>query len=199
MNLEIRTANHLQHIIDQVESQPKQVNKAMRRAMRKTARWLKTRMARELASQMGVAQKALKSRFILSTIGKGKNQKFVFWLGTYPLAAEEAGKPRNLKKKGVAVKKYRFAGAFYKNVYGSKKHVWIRTARNRTAGYSGVSPMSQTPGNVPSHLKGRFPVERIGIDIDPIAAELFRRYKSRVNVNFNRILEQELNYALNIE
>ncbi|MDE1465926.1 hypothetical protein [Spartinivicinus poritis] len=199
MNLEIRTANHLQQIIDHVETQPKLVNKAVRRAMRKTARWLKTRMARELASQMGVAQKGLKNRFILSTVGKGKNQKYSFWLGTYPLAAEEAGKARNLKKKGVAVKKYRFAGAFYKNVYGSKKHVWIRTTRNRAAGYSSVSPVSQTPANVPSHLKGRFPVERIGIEIDPIAAELFRRYQSRVNVQFNRILEQELHYALNIE
>ncbi|NYZ70406.1 hypothetical protein H0A36_30810 [Endozoicomonas sp. SM1973] len=59
--------------------------------------------------------------------------------------------------------------------------------------------MSQTPGNVPSHLQGRFPVERIGIAIDPIAAELFKRYQSRVNVQFNRILEQELHYALNIE
>ncbi|NYZ69981.1 hypothetical protein H0A36_28615, partial [Endozoicomonas sp. SM1973] len=115
-------------------------------------------MARELASQMGIAQKGLKNRFILSTVGKGNNQQFIFWLGTYPLAAEDAGKARNLKKKGVAVKKYRFTGAFYKNVYGAKKHVWIRTARNRTAGYSGVSPVSQTPGNVPSHLQGRFPV-----------------------------------------
>ncbi|NYZ69980.1 hypothetical protein H0A36_28610 [Endozoicomonas sp. SM1973] len=41
MNLEIRTANHLQQILDHVESQPKLVNKAVRRAMRKTARWLK--------------------------------------------------------------------------------------------------------------------------------------------------------------
>ena len=199
MNLEIRTANRLQQIIDHVETQPKLVNKAIRRTMRATSRWLKTRIASELASQMGITQKGLKNRFVLSTVGKGKNQKFIFWLGTYPLAAEQAGKPRKLKKKGIAVKKYRFNGAFHERVYGPSKHIWIRAERNRTEGDSGVSPVSQTPGNVASHLKSRFPVERIGIEIAPLAEALFRRYQARVNSNFNRILEQQLNYVLNVE
>ncbi|MBU2708828.1 hypothetical protein KCM76_22735 [Zooshikella marina] len=196
MHLEISTEKHLQPLIDQLENQPKLFTKAVQRAMRKTARWLKTRMARELAKQMGVVQKGLKSRFILSTEGKGKNQKFIFWLGTYPLAAEMAGKPRNTKK-GVSVKKHRFVGAFYKQVYGSSQHVWIRSQRNTR--YSLVRPSSSTPGNVPKRLSGRFPVERLGIEIDPIAVELFKRYERRVNSQFNRLLEKELNYVLNVE
>lgn len=54
---------------------------ASRRAIKKTIRWLQTRVARGLAQALGVPQKALKHRLTVSEVGSGSDQVHILWLG----------------------------------------------------------------------------------------------------------------------
>ncbi|NSM26772.1 hypothetical protein HT094_21980 [Shewanella sp. ZOR0012] len=41
-------------------------------------RWLQTRIARELSQTLGFAQKLLKPRLVMKTVGKGADQVTIF-------------------------------------------------------------------------------------------------------------------------
>ncbi|MDE1464792.1 hypothetical protein [Spartinivicinus poritis] len=190
---EIARANRI------IQAAPKQLEKASQRAMRKTIRWLKSRMAREISKTMKVPQKVIKERFKDATTGKGVNKVFTLWIGTLPLAAEQVSKPRQTNK-GVSVRSHRFEGAFYKPVFDGQAKVWIRSKRNLTLNYPSLNPKKKKAiGQVPKHLKGRFPIQRIGVPIDGVTEELFKRYKNRAVERFSTLLQQELNYAVNHE
>lgn len=53
------------------------------------------------------------------------------------------------------------------------------------------------PGD--TSARGRFPVMRVGIDIEAVAREIFRRYDKRAIERFSTLIDQELNYAVNHE
>lgn len=182
-----------------IQSTPKQMEVATQRAIRKTMRWIRGVAARELSQQLGIPQKTLKKRLTLSRVNKGMDQAHVLWMGVAPLSAELAGKARQTRK-GVTVGKHKYEGAFLRSIYNPEENVWIRVKRNQRQNYSTVSRRRKpSTGSISAELAGRFPVQRIGIEVDMAAQEIFRRLERRALDRFNTLIEQELNYAVNVE
>lgn len=182
-----------------IQATPKQMEVASERAIRKTIRWLSGRVARELSQQLGIPQKNLKPRLLVRSVGKGMDKAHILWMGVAPMPADLAGKARQTRK-GVTVGKRKFEGAFLRSVYNPEENVWIRARRNREQGYLTMSRRrkanhrSQNP-----ELAGRFPIQRIGVELESIATEIFRRLDRRALDRFKTLIEQELNYAVNHE
>lgn len=200
VSVQMNFAREITRATAAIQATPKQLEKASNRAMRKTIRWLKTRIAREISLLTKVPQKALKPRMTVSTAGRGTDRVHILWFGTLPLAAEQAGNPRQTRR-GTNVGKHRFEGAFVSKIYNPEANVWVRTRRNASAGHFtlGKQRRGRPSGSVPSALSGRFPVQRVGIDLGTMAGEVFRRYQRRAEARFAELIDQELNYAVNHE
>jgi hypothetical protein len=89
-----------------------------------------------------------------------------------------------------------YEGAFLKQIYGSHEKVYIRTARNRSAGHAITGEQPQN--GYKDKADSRFPVEVVAEEIEPVARKVLERYELRLNAHFQTILKQELNYALNV-
>ncbi|HHF3242392.1 TPA: hypothetical protein ACPJ2D_004432, partial [Vibrio alginolyticus] len=165
---------------------------------KKTMRWMYTRAAREISQLTGIPQKALKFRFSLKTVGKGAEAVTILWIGISPVLAEKAGKARQTKK-GVSLKKHRYEGAFVADMYGYDSAVWIRASRNHSQYTTTGKARKANPNSLPAHLRGRFPVQHIAIDIADPATQALKRLESRVPDEFRKKLDQELNYVVNHE
>lgn len=182
-----------------IQATPKQMEVASERAIRKTIRWLSGRVARELSQQLGIPQKNLKPRLVVRSVGKGMDKAHILWMGVATMSADLAGKARQTRK-GVTVGKRKFEGAFLRSVYNPEENVWIRARRNREQGYMTLSRTRKTNHRSPSpELAGRFPIQRIGVEIESVATEAFRRLDRRALDRFKTLIEQELNYAVNHE
>lgn len=199
VSVQLNFAREITRATAAIQATPAQVEKAGERAIRKTIRWLKARIAREVGAALRVPQKALKPRLTTSVVGKGRDRAHILWFGSLPLAAEQAGKARQTKR-GTTTGKHRFDGAFVAKIYNPEQNVWIRTRRNATAGHFTLGKARKPgAGRVPRELAGRFPVQRVGIELDDLVGDIFRRYQKRAEARFGELIEQELNYAVNHE
>ncbi|EII3108115.1 hypothetical protein CWL40_004426, partial [Vibrio parahaemolyticus] len=160
---------------------------------KKTIRWLSVRVARELSQQLGIPQKLLKPRLLVRTVGKGIDKAFILWMGSSPMAAERVGRSRQ-NRKGATAGRHRFEGAFVSQYSSSSLEVRIRQQRNESAGHFPLND-KVTKGDD----KHRYPIIRIGIEIDAVAREIFRRLDRRALDRFKTVIEQELNYVVNHE
>lgn len=101
-------------------------DKSMRRALKRTERWLGTRVKREVAAATKLPVGAVKGRVKLGKLKGGKLEARV-WVGLDPIKAGRAGKPSGAKPgsnkggaggrgrkagPGVKVGKHRFPDAF---------------------------------------------------------------------------------------
>lgn len=205
VSFQLSFAREITNITARIQTTPEQLRKAAERARRKTLRWLSTRMSREISQALRVPQRALKSRWSTTTAGQGADQVAILWFGTLPLPAESAGSPRQ-GKRGTAVAGRRFDGAFYRAVYDGVPRVWIRKARAQALGLD-LPAMSRKKGGGDFRFleyageggRGRFPVMRVGIALEDMASEVFRRYERRALARFAELIEQEINYAVNHE
>jgi hypothetical protein len=203
VSVQLNVASEITRVTALMQSTPEQITKAANRAIKKTVRWLQSRVAREISQSLNLSQKAFKHRLTTSSSGSGINQVHIVWLGVAPLAAEAAGKPRQTRA-GVTVGKRKYQGAFYRDVYGDGASVWIRKRRAADLGlnlpsWSGKSTARRSTWLDDSQNSGRFPVMRVAIDIEEVASEIFRRYQRRINERFGQVLAQELNFVLNHE
>jgi len=198
VDVKINFARELQQASAALQSTPKQLELAGQRAIRKTMRWLQTRIARELSQTLGFAQKLLKPRLVMKTVGKGSDQVTILWLGTVPMLAEKVGRPRQTKA-GVSLGKRRYEGAFVADMYGYDSAVWIRASRNNGQYDTTSKQRKPNPNAISKKMRGRFPVQHIAVDMGDHAAEVFKRFEARIPDEFRKILGQELNYVVNHE
>ncbi len=199
VEVQMNFAQTIRNVTAVIQTTPKQMEVASERAIKKTMRWLSGRIARELSQQLGIPQKSLKPRLMVRSVGKGMNKAHILWMGVAPMSAELAGKARQTRK-GVTVGNRKFDGAFLRSIYNPEKNVWIRARRNREQGYQTLSRTRKANHRSPSsELAGRFPVQRIGIELKSVAAEVFRRLDRRALDRFKTLIEQELNYVINHE
>lgn len=208
VSFQLNFAREITRITAQIQTTPEQLKKAGDRARKKTMAWLSTRISREISQALRVPQKGLKTRWSTTTAGKGDDQVAILWFGTLPLAAENAGRPRQ-GKRGTAVAGRRFDGAFYRAVYDGTPRVWIRKSRAAALGLELPAMSRQKRGGNERFLDyggandssnhGRFPVMRVGIELEEMAGEVFRRYERRALARFAELIEQEINYAVNHE
>lgn len=203
VSLQLNFAQEITRATAEIEATPEQLTKAANRAIKKTIRWLRSRVAREVAQALGIPQKAFKQRLTNHVIGTGMDQVHILWLGVAPLAAEMLGRPRQTRA-GITVGKRKYPGAFYRDVYGDGPAAWIRKRRAAALGLDLPSWSGRRKGSSSDWLSsdgngGRFPVMRVAVDIESVAGEIFRRYQRRASDRFGVVLEQELNYAVNHE
>lgn len=184
----------------------KQVGKAVDRAVRKVARWLRTHSVREIGRELNITQAALKRRYRFSDTGHGFNRRVNIWVGLLAIAAHDTGKI-NQGPAGARVRGRQFDGAFKQKIYGSEEKVYIRASANRERGHATVTQggrdwskySREKLNSARAEYGDRFPVQVVGIEIEDIGLDVLERYQSRLDGQYRRILDQELNYALNVE
>lgn len=176
---------------------------AVQRAIKKLARWLRTHSLREIGRELKITQKVLKKRFRIDENSKGDSPYINIWFGLLNVGAHEVGKARQ-NRAGTRVRGRQFDGAFVKKIYGSEEKVYIRARRNRRAGHATVAQRPGRNNRYPNRAflaeeGGRFPVQVVGVEIEEVATEILERYEQRINARYQELLQQEVNYALNVE
>lgn len=175
---------------------PKAMAAAQRRAINKTLRWLRGQVAREVGRQERIAIAAVRQR--LKAFPMGSNGQGKLWFGIRPIEASRAGRPRQTRA-GVSVAGRRYQGAFYRQVYGAKPDIWIRTASKHfdATDYpdSEVSGGGGRRSGWVSENDSRFPLAKAKISLNDVRPH-FEAWTNRAHERLKVVLEQELNFEL---
>ncbi len=150
---------------------PAQIKTAQRRAMGKTLRWLNTRITRELGSKFDLPQRVFQVRAKREFNADSGS----LWVGLNPIAAQWLGKARQTKK-GVSVRKHRFAGAFIARMKNGHVGVFKRSS-------SRALPIETVTAKV---------VENGSAEIE----EALARYEKQAVAQYRRIFAHELQYIM---
>jgi hypothetical protein len=176
---------------------PKAAANAQRRAINKTLGWLRTHIARAVGRQEGIAMRAVRQRLRAYPVKAG-TQQGKLWFGINPLEASRTGRARQTES-GVSVGRRRYAGAFYKKVYGGKADIWIRTAsKNFNASDYPGSDVSGAGGPSSGWIAengSRFPLAKAKVSLEDVRP-LFENWTRQADARLMEILKQELNYEL---
>ncbi len=176
---------------------PKAAAKAQRRAINKTLRWLRGKIASNVGKQEKIAVRAVRQRLITYPV-KGGSMRGKLWFGINPLEASRAGRARQTKA-GVSVAGRRYQGAFYKKVYGNQADVWIRTASKHfnPADYPDSQVTSQTGASsgFVGENSDRFPLAKAKISLDAVRPH-FDAWSRKADERLMHVLKQEMNFEL---
>lgn len=165
------------------------IQRAQVRAVNKTLRSLRTRAIRDVAHAANVPQKVLRGR------GGGRGRAFIrkargrdvtgaLWFGTASIAAAYLGNPRQFAY-GARVGRRKFPGAFVATMPSGHVGVFRRgeSARHR--------PARNAWGTT------ALPIKEVGVDLDGARAAI-NRLRPYARRRLTTVLDQELNYALNV-
>ncbi len=202
MNLDQVTEDLAGHLL----GLEKQVETAINRAIRKLGAWLRTHSVREIGKQLGIKQKVIRNRYRLSQVTESGHRVLKVWVGLLEIAAHEAGNVSQ-NKQGAKVAGRQFNSAFKQSIFrlndGSDDHIYIRVKANRRHNHTVLGDSRQRSKWRQAELDktggGRFPLQIVAIDISEIGLDVLQRYESRLNSRYRELLDQELNYALNVE
>lgn len=189
-SLDINLQAALDELAPGLSAYEKSTQQALKRAIRKFMRWLQREISRLIKSRTGVAQKSLKARFKVTLLLKEGYASL--WVGLNPIEAQLAGGVRQLKV-GTRAAGQLFEGAFYRPVYGKEAKVWRRKFRGKGSTKRSWIHLKRS---APDEIAGRFPVEKMTIDIDRPSREEINRLQSRAQKRFKTLFQQELNYAV---
>lgn len=140
------------------------------RAVRKTAQWVKTHLARNLSQELQIVQKVIRQRLRVYLRDRRALEAKV-WLGLYQVRASRLGRPRQTRA-GVSVGRHRFPGAF------------IATMK------SGHSDVYQRRGDA------RLPVDIVQLDIAEQAEKALQDMSAKADARLLVVMEQEINYEI---
>lgn len=144
---------------------------AWRRALKKSANWVKGQTAKHVSAEMHIAQKLIRQRlyFFLRSADKGK-----VWLGLNAVEAHRLGNPRQTRR-GVSVGRHRFDNAW---IYRSKRG-------------------SKNDGKVFRRVgKARMPITAVKLDWADKGEAAFRKAAAEIEARLMVILEQEVKYEI---
>lgn len=144
---------------------------AWRRALKKSANWVKGQTAKQVSAEMHIAQKLVRQRlcFFLHSADKGK-----VWLGLNAIEAHRLGNPRQTRR-GVSVGRHRFDKAW---IYRSKRG-------------------SKSDGKVYRRVgKARMPIEGVKLDWADKGEAAFRKAAAEIEARLMVLLEQEVKYEI---
>lgn len=152
-----------------------ELGRATKRAVRKTALWVRTHLLRKLKDE-GVRRKCIVHRVRVYDKawreGGGGGFATKIWLGINSIPADTLGKPVKTKT-GYRVKGWRFDGAF------------VPTKNPR---YAGKLYMRTT--------EKRLPIQRAQVQIDAEANAAFAEITNQVPARLRTLMLQELRYEL---
>lgn len=187
----------LQAFKDFAKLVPKAAANAQRRAINKTLGWLRTQIARAVSRQEGIAVRAVRQRLKAYSVRNGSTQGKL-WFGLNPLEASRTGRARQTAS-GVSVGKRRYAGAFYKKVYGNQADIWIRTGSKhfKASDYpnSEVSAAGGPGSGWIAEHDSRFPLAKAKVSFDSVRP-LFESWARKTDSRLLQVLKQELNFEL---
>lgn len=107
-----------------------QIETALKRALKSTARWLETQMRRELGRSLKVPVKALKVRFKHKVHVNSADRHLDVWFGANPLPASYLGHPSQ-NRRGTRAGRHQFEGAFAARMSSSHIGVYRRSSARR--------------------------------------------------------------------
>jgi hypothetical protein len=176
---------------------PKAIVKAQRRAINKTLGWLRTHIARDVGRAEGIAMRAVRARMRAFNV-QGSATAGKLWFGINPLAASRTGRARQTQA-GVSVGRRRYAGAFYKQVYGGSPDIWIRTAsKHFSASDYPNSSLSGAAGQSYGWIAengSRFPLAKAMVSLASVRPH-FNEWTRKAEARLLEILRQEINFEL---
>ncbi len=175
---------------------PEVVRKAVRRALRKTAQWYFRQISREIQQATGIVQKALKGRARITVVDKDLYANV--WFGLDPMEAHRVGRTRQTRRGVTAGRGIRFDSAFLAAAdFGRSGRPERKVWRRKYRGPGSTERSRQALSN--EDLAGRFPLEMMKVPVYEAAAQIFARHRNGARQRYQQILQQEINYALNVE
>lgn len=169
MNIELSVNDSLAQALSHKR---KALEKAMQRAVRKTHQWLLRQVARAIAQETLIPQKGIKPRVFSDFDAKALRGHV--WVGLNPLDAKHSGSLSQAKF-GARAGKHLFNGAFVARLGSAPQNIYKRKGA------------------------GRFPLIKQTIDIEEPGFEVMRRLEKQAKHYFEQRLDEEINYALNVE
>jgi len=178
----------LAELEEQLQLSFPQIQKAVSRALAKTSRWIETHSKRELGKALSLPQRIFNVRYHHSYRLKNSERSVLVWFGLEPIPTYRLGRAEQ-NNMGVRVGRHQFDGAF------------IATMKN---GHQGVFERKASKNNRrekrPDGQWTELPIDEVTrLPIEDIAKPIIERYYVRAEARFKEILQQEINFALNIE
>lgn len=166
------------------ERMPAAAERAMTRALKKLSTWLKRQSLRAAAGASGIPQKFFEQamRYYVTVERAGSKPVGVsVWVGTNPIPQHRLGQ---------TVWTPYMPGA--RRIEG-KARTWRAAWTWGAQGKTGPAIMQRTGS-------ARLPIARVPDELPhPVVLEALGRLKDEASTRFDRLLVQELNYALNVE
>ena len=153
------------------------IQRAARRAVTKSARWLRTHAQRGIAGDLGIAQKWLKNRLYLSRLDRRPDGvRMTLRVYTANLPVRALGRGRATASGRQVKDKYVKGGflAFYKSKWSGKRQEGIYYRED----------------------KERLPIKHATFPIADEARENVDRLMDRMKDRLRQVMRQELNYEL---
>lgn len=182
IDFSIDTQGTLERLEHQLAAMPAGVERARKRALRKLSTWVRRQILREAAKAVGTSQKVLTTslRFRVTQTA----DELSIWIGTNPIKAHHLGTVRWTRRmQGARVSKRLFPGT------------WSWPDSRRMAGLV-VERTGQFGRNQNPRL------EKVDVVTVPIHDQILGRLQAiqpEIDARFQKLLLQELNYALNVE
>lgn len=174
-DIRIDTDGTLERLQRQMAAMPEGVERARRRAIKKLSTWLRRQVLREAATAAGTTQKILK--VLLRYRATLRDDSISIWIGTNRLKAHHLGTVRWTRRmQGARVGRRLFESS------------WSWPDSRRMAGL-----VVERTGDA------RLPVDVVTVPIHDAILQRLQALQPEVDARFERLLVQELNYALNVE
>lgn len=176
----------IEDVLSRFDALPKEMNKASRRAIRKTIAQVRTQIAREAAQQVKVPVRVFKKFRSRGGLFK-KSLGGKVWFGLNPIKASYLGRMSVWKRgKDPKAGKYSFPGAFLATVGGAHTSIFRRQAA-----------LTRHSEGRPKHWQPNLPIYEVEQEIGFLEDEIARNHPG-VSQLFRKNLEQELNYEVNV-
>lgn len=170
------------------------IERATKRALRNTLRWLERQLIKDMADVANMPQKTIRQYRRVHINLEGMTGEA--WVGLNPLPLHESGAVKwNRQAEGASVNGKTYAGSFYKAVYGDTRKVWIRTSRNQQEGHATYHRKRRYRAFSGEVGSSRFPVEMLGVPLEDVEDEMDGALEGQAVERFYRSLSQELRSA----
>ena len=174
------------------------IDKAEKRAVRKTANFAKTLISRQLSKSAGTPLFSVKHRVDLN---KSEDESsYTLWVGTVPLPARYLVKDRNSlvrfidnrPKRGVKLGKHFWNNSFVAPIGRKKDSDEDSEGSTRFGGAKSFDVFIRQGTE-------RLPIKRRHVEIETPVDSFIEGSKQEISNRFEKTLAQELNFALNVE
>lgn len=119
----------LMAIADTLKATPEETQKALARALNRTAQWMQTRARRALANGLKIPSKVIRARLRYALYNK-TTERVRVWFGLNPVSAIRLQNPRQ-NARGVRAGGEQYDHAFIATGRNGNRHVYHRTTRKR--------------------------------------------------------------------